>query len=303
MADQMYDEKKKHPGKRKNSGATGETGVLTPYCVDGATLYCTMGNSSSLLRVENHGLRLTGRAAAHDGDTAPNKNIYPFGSCKLKDNKPCAPSPVGRWLLPDEYAVIGSCYAEKSELYQKTEALMQKARQALAPLCAAEFLLEKARMPEIEPTLRNELYQSVRLLRAAKERMALLSARTYSEPAEVIICLETMRQSAERVQKEMEFMQNVLCGSEFKLEILQDSFTVSGQKAIIEITGMPSQEERKTYQKNINDFGGRAENLLAELDGLSQEAKAFEEAVKPDLGCQITMNSVIPCQLGGIIHF
>lgn len=320
LADQMYDEKEKHPGQRKNTSATGVGGSLTPYCVDGATLYCTMGSASSLLRVEDHGLRLTDRAAAHDGDTAPNKNIFPFGSCKLKDNKPCAcPAPVGRWLLPDEYAIIGSCYAGKNELFQKAGILMQQARQAFEPLNASVFLLENAKMPQVEPWLRNALYDAVRSLREEKERIALMSSRTFADAAEAADYLGELHRSSKRMQEAATLLKNRLSGLDAVKEELQSHLMRLSQaqkgamsSSLLEhlsrdmkadVIGGLQGGDKALYQQVIAKFADQAESLATTLQNLTQEGKATIEPVSADLGYQITMNSIIPCQVGGLIHF
>lgn len=324
LADQLYDEKKRNPGKRKNAGATGAAGSLTPYCVDGATLYCTMGSASSILRAADHGLRLTDRAAAHDGDTAPNKNIFPFGNCKLKDNKPCAcPAPVGRWLLPDEYAVIGSCYAGKAELFQKAERLAQKARLALEPLHASVFLLESAKTPQMEPWLRGALYEAARSLREEKERMALISGRTFADAAEAADYLGELYRFAKSAKKAMDQIQESLSAPEMMKDLLRENLAgilqkpggdhnAMGLKEHLEqyISGLSSdaisglhRESRDLYLKNLAAIASHAEKAITAIQSLQEEAKSIEDADGADLGCQLTMNSVIPCQLGGLIHF
>lgn len=204
VADKMYDAMKKESNPAQNSSATGAGGAKMPYCVDGAILKCTMGSASSTLRVEDHGLRLTNLPAAHDGDTAPNKNIFPFGNCKLKNNQPCSPAPVGRWLLPDEYAVIGSCYQAKVSQFQKVNALKQKAAKEVESFLATLFTLPQREMLQIEQGLRNDIYRAVRALRYEKERIAAAGAHAFANMEEAAEYFSMMQNALKHAGQAME---------------------------------------------------------------------------------------------------
>lgn len=315
QADKMYDAAKKQSRKRTNTAATGG-GAKAPYCVDGAALYCTMGSASSQLRVEDHGLRITNIPAAHDGDTAPNKNIFPFGSCKLKKNDPCAcPAPVGRWLLPDEYAVIGSCYMAKTEKFQKATLLTQKVIETLQPLFAATVRLPRLKMIKMEPGLRNEIYRAQRSLNYGKERLAMLGVRTFTDTAELAEYLAFMQSCAQDAKEAM----NTICTvfskqAEYKQTLEQIS---AGMKDSLSAKAFESKllgtqgdyiaglhrKDKEEYTQFFQSTGETADQALQIIQGCIAEATAFTEPTTQDQGCQITINSMIPCQVGGLIHF
>lgn len=328
MADQLYDAQQNNPKTEKNGDAAGAGGDKVPYCVDGAILYCTMGSARSQLRVDDHGLKLTGLPAAHDGDTAPNKNIFPFGCCKLKDNKPCNPAPVGRWLLADEYAVIGSCYAAKQEQFAQSCELMGKARMALEPLCTSVFALPIKDMPQIEPMLRNAIYQASRALRYEQERLTMLCMRTFTDTGEATDYLEIMQSCTQSAKVAMDAIALVFAGQEKRMQLLRDQYTTALQainenKRTAKIQGLMRirdnydallqntkgkaldglrYADRLNYQKILADIGTHAEESTKILQQLVEAGHAIVDQESADQGCQITTNSIIPCQIGGLIY-
>jgi hypothetical protein len=64
------------------------------YVVEGATLECSLGvTSSKLLVAPPHGIELRGKNRANIGDGKPFINIAPFSACKITSPpKPCTPA-------------------------------------------------------------------------------------------------------------------------------------------------------------------------------------------------------------------
>lgn len=315
QADKMYEATQKENSTRKNTAATS-VGAKAPYCVDGAVLYCTMGSASSRLRVEDHGLRITNVPAAHDGDTAPNKNIFPFGNCKLKKNDPCAsPAPVGRWLLLDEYAVIGSCYMAKTENFQKAVVLIQAVIKTLQPFFVSSVRLPRLQMIKMEPGLRNEIYRAQRALDYGKERLAMLGVRTFTDTAEMAEYLSLMHSCAQSAKeamnticavfsKQVEYkqtLQKIYAEMKDPLSVkIVDSLLLGSQGDFI--AGLHKDDKEK-YTQFFQSAGEQANQALLTIQSCIDEANAFAEQSSEDQGCQLTINSMIPCQVGGLIHF
>jgi hypothetical protein len=68
------------------------------YVVEGATLECTLGVTSSKLVVTPHGVMLTDKNGANIGDAKPFINILPFGACNITSPpKPCTPA-CAMWI-------------------------------------------------------------------------------------------------------------------------------------------------------------------------------------------------------------
>lgn len=311
LADQMYDEWEKQPEQRENSSATGGGGEKVLYCVDGATLYCTMGSSSSRLRVNDHGVRLTGIPAAHDGDRAPNENIFPFGSCKLKDNKPCTPAPVGRWLLPDEYAIIGSCYAGKRAHAKRAGELKHTAMKALMPFCTAVFALPRRQMPQVDTMARYELYRALRTLRYEQERISILCVHPFTNMKEIVDYFESIQNSMKYAQNAVQTIETVLNELENYRPLFETQFKSALNSTFYEdmlknfnqgiMRGL-HRGDREGYKVILSEIGSDAEQAMEKMKELLAEAKAYTEPENMDQGCQITVNSIIPCQLGGTIY-
>ena len=66
--------------------------MATSYVVDGAVLGCTMGVSTSALKVlPSRNAMLRDSKRANVGDSKPLINIHPFGICKIT-SAPCVPA-------------------------------------------------------------------------------------------------------------------------------------------------------------------------------------------------------------------
>lgn len=312
LPDRLYEASQNDTSQRKNSSAVGAGGEKAAYCVDGAVLSCTMGSASSMLRVEDHGLRLTDRAAAHDGDRAPGKNISPFGNCKLKDNHPCSPAPIARWLLQDEYTVIGSCYSGKKAQFQQATQLMERAREELKALHRLPVLLSRQDMPLITPDLRREIFRASSAIKYERERVAIWCARVFTsmdEIAEYFTSINTSMDTAEKAMnkikeafpnaanygKEMTKAKDLLNAGDYYKSILKNT-----QKVLLQ--GLGNGEIIK-MQTLFSEIESHVKEAKEKTQGIIDSSKAFVEAESVDQGCQITTDSIIPCQVGGVIHF
>lgn len=328
LPDQMYDSLQEQPEQMENNSATGAENGKTAYCVDGSILYCTAGSASSQLHVEDHGLSITGCFAAHDGDREPGKNILPFGNCSLKNHHPCSPAPVGRWLLPDEYAVIGSRYQGKIAQFQKAQEIAKQTADALAPLHAAAYLLQCQDMPRLEPELRNEIFRISRALRYGKERCRILSARLFTDMEEIQYFHRKMLDCMRRAADALSIMQNLAEGPGLALQMLQNDYAKVNE-------ALRQQPPDSDAQKNLEELKKRYESAMkpkinasrefsqlclreheailapirksleqsmSKMERLINEADAYSEPAAPDQGCQITVESIIPCQTGGMIY-
>lgn len=68
------------------------------------------------------------------------------------------------------------------------------------------------------------------------------------------------------------------------------------------IAGLHS-KDKEEYTQFFQSTGETADQALQIIQGCIAEANAFTEQPSEDQGCQITINSMIPCQVGGLIHF
>jgi hypothetical protein len=75
---------------------------------EGAKLSCSLGSSSSNLKVPNsHGVCIQGQNQAVISDNAGNVNIMPFGMCKRSNPPvPCTPTIVMKWLYGNKGHMI-----------------------------------------------------------------------------------------------------------------------------------------------------------------------------------------------------
>lgn len=82
---------------------------MESYVVDGATLRCTLGSSSSSLSLpQGHQVYLRGKKQANAADHIPIRNIGCFGSCSRScPPPPCVVATASNWINPKSDVYVG----------------------------------------------------------------------------------------------------------------------------------------------------------------------------------------------------
>lgn len=88
-----------------SSGAPPASALLV--VVEGATLECEFGSTTSALKATGAKVEVAGLRACTVADHRPGANIRPFGLCKKLHDRPCEPQTPTKWAPPADTTSLG----------------------------------------------------------------------------------------------------------------------------------------------------------------------------------------------------
>lgn len=104
----LEEKKKKESQKQKEEEAKRTEHEDKFYVVDGAKCLCDKGVTPATLKVNSHSKTILNSSKNDEKHTATVEDLQfkegnsCFGSCKVKNNNPCAFVPAGKWMKPYE---------------------------------------------------------------------------------------------------------------------------------------------------------------------------------------------------------